>query len=282
MKKRKLAALFDGDFFMEHITSGNMVSMSYYHYHNMYEIYFLCEGDRYYFINDKCYHIPRGTIVFINPYEIHYTTSKLNQYYERILVSFKKEFIEELTQVLTDIDLYECFRENIYTAVLNKNDAQIAEQLLRGMLNEYKKKNPGYQTYLKTALIQLLIFINRKSKEHLQTDIGYVTSFHKTISEITRYINNNFAEDLTLEHISSKFYISTHYFSRKFKAISGFPFTDYVNNVRIKEAQKLLINTDMKVIDIGQKVGFKTPTHFQRTFKKITGVSPYQYRKNNR
>ena len=62
-----------------------------------------------------------------------------------------------------------------------------------------------------------------------------------------------FAEDLTLEHISQKFHISTYYFSRKYKEVSGLSFTDYVNNVRIKESQKLLLHTDMQVIDIGQE-----------------------------
>jgi len=59
----------------------------------------------------------------------------------------------------------------------------------------------------------------------------------------------------------------------------GFSFVEYLNGVRIKEAQNLLLKTDMSIVDISQTVGYKSLTHFGRVFKNVTGSSPRHYKK---
>jgi YesN/AraC family two-component response regulator len=85
---------------------------------------------------------------------------------------------------------------------------------------------------------------------------------------------------ITLADISKEFYISQFYFSKIFKEATGFTFVEYLNSVRIKEAQRLLVSTNDKVIRISYNVGFGSIAHFGRMFKAITGYSPLQYRKN--
>ena len=109
--------------------------------------------------------------------------------------------------------------------------------------------------------------------------LAEINNTQKVMFEILGYINNNYSEDLTLEAISEKFFLSTFYFSRTFREVTGFHFTEYVNNVRIKEAKKLLLNSSLSVNEISGSVGFHSSTHFGRVFRQIEGCSPSAYKK---
>lgn len=88
--------------------------------------------------------------------------------------------------------------------------------------------------------------------------------------------------DLTLKKTAQKFNMSSCYLSRLFKEGTGFTFIEYLNNVRIREAQSLLVSTDYKVMDICYKVGYNSISHFGRVFKEMTGYSPLQFRQRSR
>ncbi|PEE73423.1 hypothetical protein COM81_28730 [Priestia megaterium] len=107
----------------------------------------------------------------------------------------------------------------------------------------------------------------------------YHNSLHEKVSEIVRYINNHYMDLLTLHSLSKQFHISPYYLSRIYKKGTGFSFVEYLNQVRINEAQKLLKTTSLSVTSIAEKVGYENPTHFGRVFKKVTGISPLKYRK---
>ena len=254
-------------------------TQQHYHYHNCYELYYLYSGERYYFIKDKTYHVTRGNLILIKDYDIHCTTNFAKHGYDRMLINFKKEFIDGFLDSVNDIDLFECFKKDIHIIRLDAQEQHFIEQLLRSMHNEYKNETTGYLTYLKTALIQLLTFTNRHNDQLAESNTKYANSTHKTISEITGYINSNYTHKLSLSTISAQFFISPYYFSRTFKNVTGYSFIDYLNYVRIKEAQKLLRRTDLTIAEIAESVGYTSSTHFGRTFRKITGMSPLSYRK---
>ena len=172
-------------------------------------------------------------------------------------------------------------KKNVQIIELNEKYQDYAKSLLETMLREYEAKEPGYNSYIKTLLLQLLLFISRHKglTENITPD--YINSSHRIISEIIGYIINNYFEDITLTDLSEKYYISPYHLSRTFKRISGLSFVEYLNNVRIKEAQRLLKKSDLTVAQIGETVGYKSNTHFTRVFKKIVGTSPLLYRKTN-
>ena len=94
------------------------------------------------------------------------------------------------------------------------------------------------------------------------------------------YINENYAKDLNMAVVSN--YISMNYslFSFTFKQYTGTNFVNYLKNIRVGEAKKLLTETDMKVNEISQAVGYDHEKHFMKTFKTLTGLTPTQYRNN--
>lgn len=99
---------------------------------------------------------------------------------------------------------------------------------------------------------------------------------------IISYIENHYDQDLYLEKISEEIGISPKYLSRMFKEKTQTNITDYISFIRISKAKMLLMDTPMKISDIGEKVGFFSRTTFLRIFRKMEGVSPSQYRKLHR
>ena len=73
-------------------------------------------------------------------------------------------------------------------------------------------------------------------------------------------------------------YLSPAYFSRVFKKEMGVTFNSFLNEVRIEKSKSLLRNNDLKMVDIALMVGFESQSYFTKVFKKITGISPLQYR----
>jgi len=94
-----------------------------------------------------------------------------------------------------------------------------------------------------------------------------------------RYIKKHYNEDLNLAVVANYVSLNYYYFSHIFKKITGMSFMDFLLKVRVEKAKELLKNTEDKVIDIAFKVGFQDPKHFTKSFKKVTGISPTQYRR---
>ncbi len=264
-------------FFIRRVRVQSPDFSQYYHYHDCYEMYFLHSGDRYYFIKDKTYHVTEGSVVFIEPYSIHCTSNFEKKGYDRTVIYFKKEFAEEVLSVL-GTDFFERYGNRYHIHKTNLADRALIRSILEKMQSVYDS-GENCEAYLKSALVHLLMQLSGSSSDSDIPAIEYANPTHKMISKITGYINNNYSEKITLENISERYYISPCYFSRTFKSVCGLSFTEYLNNVRIKSAEELLINTDMTVMEIAESTGFSGSTHFDRVFKKVTGVSPSMYRK---
>ncbi len=249
-----------------------------YHYHDSYEIYYLFSGDRFYFIKDKTYHAKRGSLVLIKPYEIHCASNFSEEPYERILISFKKSFLSEISAAFPSVNFFKSFETDVHIIELQHTDKLFIEALLNSMIAEYKKDSEASKFFLKTALSELLVFSQMREYSENKETI-YRDAVHKTVSLAAAYINNHYNEDLSLDLVAKQFFISPCYLSRTFKRITGSSFTEYVTGVRIKEASALLLKTDMSVSEIAISVGFKSTTHFGRAFKSLVGKSPLSYRK---
>lgn len=268
------------DFMISHIKRTNApFNMPAKHYHDQFEIYYLLNGERYYFIDNRTYHVKKGDIVLIGKNILHKTNTTDQHSHERILIQFDPNLINRIIENSSDIDLYHCFqiKQNIYS--LDPQEQLWMENHLLNILQENNKQKEGYLTYIKILVTELLIFLNRITKSATSFPATYPDQTHEKMSEVASFINANFSNDLSLLKLAERFNYSPTYLSKAFKEVTGFNFVEYKNNVRVKEASKLLQQSKLNVTEIAGQVGYNNPTHFGRIFKKITGYSPMEYKK---
>ncbi|MCU6709582.1 helix-turn-helix domain-containing protein [Paenibacillus sp. J5C_2022] len=98
---------------------------------------------------------------------------------------------------------------------------------------------------------------------------------------VLEYVREHYAEDITLEHVAEKLHISGGYLSTYFKDKTGKNFIDYVHEVRIDKAKEVLSGSVMKIQDIAKEAGYHNMNSFHRMFKKFTGCTPSEYRKQS-
>jgi YesN/AraC family two-component response regulator len=195
------------------------------------------------------------------------------------MLQFNESLLEGLYSKNNDAKLLGYFCNIMPTLHLNSEDRRVIEGLMYRMMKELKEKAIGHEVYLKTLTIELLLYLLRCKDNYDMMGQPVESSLHRKVSEIADYIQTHYTEPLTLSHLSKAFYISTYYLSRVFKEIIGLSFVEYLNRTRIKEAQRLLGRSGMKIISISDQVGFDSATHFGRVFKQITGLSPTCYRR---
>lgn len=251
------------------------------HYHPSFEIYYLVEGERIYFVKDQSYSIQKGDFVFIPPNIIHKTRSKDSYAHERILISFDDSFLSTIAENLPTVDWYKSFDQNRPVITIQLSKRGIIQDLMLKILNIYEENESDSRAYLQLLILELLLLIDRyQDKKHLISDTAQTVT-EKRVFEIVRYINTHYMKDLSLQSISDQFFISPYYLSHIFKDATGFSFCDYLIQLRILESKKLLSQTEYSMTRIAELVGFDSSTHFGRTFKKLSGMTPRDYRKSN-
>lgn len=106
------------------------------------------------------------------------------------------------------------------------------------------------------------------------------SSYHaRLIHDVVRYIESHYAcSELRLEDVAKAFHINSNHLSRVFKREKGVSFSDYLSEVRLLQAQKLLSASTMRISEISQETGYASQYYFSQCFKKRFGVTPSQYR----
>ena len=253
-------------------------SMPLKHFHDKFEIYYLISGKRYYFIKDRTFLIKKGHLVFIGAGEPHKTSDADIPDHERILVYFAREFVK-MQNPSMDAVLELLEQKKYYVLSLTIKEQQYVETIFNEMNMEAEKQLLGYEICLQGLLMKLLAFIARCTGDNDESSLVSHKPKHDKVSEIVQYINANYMEALSVPVISERFFTSQYYLSRIFKETTGFTLVEYINNVRVNEAKKLLSQTGLKAIQVAEETGFGSLAHFNRVFKAAAGCSPLNYRK---
>lgn len=136
-------------------------------------------------------------------------------------------------------------------------------------------KRPGYEWYSRLELIRLLDLIMQAA--HEASPQAKQTAM--LIEAAIDFIRNHLQDDLNRNGLAARFFLSPAYFASMFKKHVGLSLNEFIINLRMEEARKLLSDTDFPIRYIAAKVGYNDPFYFTRTFKKQHGMSPRQFRK---
>jgi AraC-like DNA-binding protein/ligand-binding sensor protein len=138
---------------------------------------------------------------------------------------------------------------------------------------------PVFSSLHHESVVKLLgIFAQHLSILSNQIAVQQCNNEPPAITRAKDFIQEHQTEDLSLGQVAKAVNMSTFYFCKMFKKITGVNFTDYLSRVRIEKSKNLLLNPNLRVSEIAFEVGFQSLTHFNRVFKKILGQSPTEYR----
>ena len=232
------------------------------HYHMGYELYYLEEGTREYFIEDKLFSVFAGDFVMIPPRMLHRTGGA---YGKRILVSFSDTALHKVFTQDLAAQLLRCFGS------LKLTPDQEQQRICKFLLKRITESKDEQSAIL--ALGMLLQELSRCDQRRLEDD---------QISRILTFINQNYGSLTHISQIADHFFISHYHLCRIFKQAMQVTVVEYLNQIRIKNACRLLETTGRDVGEIAESCGFRSSSYFSNVFKKATGFSPSGYRTKNR
>lgn len=160
------------------------------------------------------------------------------------------------------------------TSVLLK--MQEAGQILLSMREELNNQEVGFITKVNQLIDALLILVARQSTRQSNSR----RDFPKTFQKLDQTLRQNLSHQWTVEEMAALVGLGTTAFTEKVKNYTGFSPLHYVINIRISEAMRLLKRPDSKLTSIALDTGFYSSQHFSTTFKKLTGYTPGEFRKN--
>ena len=240
------------------------------HYHNTFELYFLVNGEREYFLENKFYKVLQGDIVLIPGNVLHRTAGKGAS---RILVYFSREA------------LFEYFSENLINALpldgslVFRPDENVRRQIERELeilSGELQGGSVSRESKALCAisLVKILALIKQSENRY-----GFETYADGRIGDIVRYINDNYTEIDDIEQIAEKFYISKYHLCRIFNKNLGISLISYLNTIKIRGAVELMQSTDLNLTQIATRCGFNSSSYFCKVFKSEKGQTPAAYRR---
>lgn len=114
----------------------------------------------------------------------------------------------------------------------------------------------------------------RLQEEDKDATLGFITA------KVLRYMQEHYAEKLSLNEVADLNYISPWHLSKLLKRETGENFVDIINGIRVDNAKKMLKNPALKIYEVSERVGFSDIAYFSKTFKKFTGITPNDYRRS--
>lgn len=159
------------------------------------------------------------------------------------------------------------------------DDRETVEHILLA-LHHQKEQPDASQPVAQLLANALLNLVYARLCHH--TGVADVRGSEEFLQSITAWLDQHYMEPVTLEEIGRRFHISPSYLSHMFKTETGFSPMKYLMYRRVGESQRLLMNGDLPVSEISDRLGFNDSSHFCRTFKKHVGTSPSAYRQHFR
>ncbi|GIO33452.1 MULTISPECIES: AraC family transcriptional regulator [Paenibacillus] len=266
----------------------SLVSLST-HFHDYFQIWYVSKGEFLHTLGSRQYRIKKGDLFLVPPFTMHRIHAFEQEKVEILGCEFMPSFINERFDDPRDQAFFDVHYLKHFMRSDCAHHSQIVfdgvtegkiRNLLQDMLGEYEERAPFFQIVLKADLLQLLSFIIRQvNGELVKAGFQKIERYRDTMNKVVEYIDQNAHEDIKLEHICAISNMSKPTICRLFKEWTGKTFNRYLVDLRIANALVLLQRPSMTVTEVCYATGFNELAYFCRIFKKYTGISPNQFRK---
>lgn len=236
------------------------------HCHPKYELLYLVQGRGKFVVESAEYPLREGMAVLLRPYEYHYVQPDGECAYERIVVSFSQDRVAEALQTLPLLQKSgdgACFLPD----GMQFGVAEALRTLDAALLLE---KEPA-EVLLQAVLQQVLTLL------HLSSPVASVEE-DPLIERVMSYLTEHLVENLSLEELATRFFISKYHLCRAFRRHAGVTVLDYLTAKRVAMAQALLLQ-GVPAAEAARQTGFSEYSTFYRAYRKHTGKAPLRQRK---
>lgn len=258
-------------------------TVSFLHFHNCIELGYCYEGCGIFFVNDKVLPFSAGDVCIIFKNEIHIAQS------DRFSTSKWQFAMIDPVLLLPDLNINDLkLISNVtkgcssFLNIINKNDPHGIAKLVLEIFAELNNQENGYRSMVKSLAWALMVKLSRVFGNHDGNRKDDATrDVFTLIAPALDHISKNYMEQLYLKELALRCKISVTHFRRLFSTVMRTSPSKYICLVRIRMASILLLNTDLSILDISMNVGYATLSSFNRNFKKVMGVTPREWRKQD-
>ena len=267
-------------YFFDYDTRNADINMTFQHFHTFYELYILLSPSTTHFIEGIPYEMQAFDIMGIPPSKLHKTQYPTGKPCKRLIVQFNLP-----THIPGLSNEYELLLDLFNREVpIFRFDTELQKRLF-GKLNDIyylaTKTDPMRNLIIHQKFIEFLTLIFLNQENNIYANETNMSDMDRKIYSVAGYIHAHYPDELSLDMLAEHFSVSPSYLSHKFKQVTGFSVTDYIQMTRIRNVQALLINTQIPITEVAEPCGFNCFSQFNRVFRKHIGMSPSRYRKQN-
>ncbi|MFK7695477.1 AraC family transcriptional regulator [Paenibacillus sp. HJGM_3] len=259
------------------------------HMHDYVQIAYVMKGVCSHQFRGKTLTVGKGDVFIIPPGIEHSLNAFDGKEFEIVLVDFMPYLVQEELHSFADSYVWnmilqeqeEGASELLPWLHISKDKQPLVEQLLFDIQDEFEHREHGYEVSTRISLVKLLILIERESRKFtVKRQPGNpIRLMERPFGGVIQYICDNYSLDIPLEKAAELAGMTPAYFSHAFKKETGQTFVDFVHEVRIERAMELIRQNVHTMTQVCFQVGFRHLSHFIRTFKKRTGLTPTEYKK---
>ena len=291
---RKLEKLYAGDFLRDKydITIQKSFVEDYYpkHSHDFIEIAYIASGSGLHTVEDQEFRIAQGDLFILSKNVAHEFLADKGRGLLVYNCIFQPDFIDG--SLGKDDDFIKLIYQYLTQGPDDPEDrnsylkltgvpSQEVEQIFEEMLEEYERREIGYVHFIRSDLVRLLIYVFRQQGQQPSAGSKPAMLNRLMVQNTIEYMRMNYEDEITVGDLAAKFYLSSGYFSRIFKEITGMTVVTMLQTVRIQKACEFLKTTAKPVTEIAYDVGYQDMKYFYELFRRLKGTSPKQYQKKH-
>lgn len=245
------------------------------HIHNFAEIIYGIDCDYTICVDEDVYNFKSGDLLFVFPNQMHEIKSNQTDESKHICIRFNPYTIADISRHIIPFIIKDKSNKTYFTKE-ELEESDIVNIILE-MHRESCECVYGHEIATKSYLQQICLFLLRWwKKDGLLNDS---LSKGSNLLDVFLYIEQNYHEDISVSQMANRYFVSSSYFSKWFKNVTGKTFKQYVNYVRVNHAIMLLLKSDYNITEIAMMTGFATTSYFIKQFKLFQdGCSPKKFR----
>lgn len=241
-----------------------------FHYHEFCKLLLLVSGKGTYVVDGQRYQLQPGDAVLVGSRSVHRPEMEPGAAYERIIIYISPEFLQRASAA--DCELSELFSGE-RGHVLRLKDGKKIFALAAALEKELSGEEFGREILSSAALLRLLVEIGRAFRRKDAQTPRPVIPENPRVLEMMRYIDAHLAEDLDVDALAEKFYVSKYHMMRQFRRETGFTVHTYLSQRRLIHAREL-IGGGMRATEACYRSGFRSYSSFTRAYGKHFGTTP--------